>query len=125
MCLTFIIFLSIYGMDEKFMSQADRHEATLIAIAARVHYEAERAEVPVAIRLPHNGQISSIFSHMGLMEQRLGQIEDRLKRLEIYEKYNEQSQEILYTITKSTKIGSENSRTQDFLFMKAHFDKKS
>ena len=104
----------MYGMDKKFVSEADRHESTIIAIAARAHYEAERVEIPVAIQVPHHSQASSIFSCMQLIEQRLSAIEERLKYLEICEKYNVKSQEILYVIANNTTIGNEKSRTHDF-----------
>ncbi len=116
------IFSSIYPMD-KSISESDQHEVDLIAIAARVHYEAEQIEIPVAIRIPHNGQASSIFSHMGAMERRLGQIEEDLKRLAIYEKYSKTRRDILYTIANNSTVGDEQSRTKDFLFMKAYIDK--
>jgi len=113
-----VSFSWIHAMDSKLASDADYHQASLIAIAARVHYEAERIEIPVAIRVPHNSEVTSIFSHMVAMEKKLSQLEDRLKRLEIYEKYNESGQDILYKICNNKSIGDEASRTKDFLFMR-------
>ncbi len=128
-CITSLTFSWMHGMDKP-VSESDRHAASLIAIAARVHYEAEKYEarqvaVPVAIRVPHNGQVASVFSHMGVMEQRLGQIEEDLKRFAIYEKYSNNCKDILYLISSNTTVGDEQSRNKDFLFMKAYLDKKS